>query len=319
MREAIEQFGIEAGLNLTVMATAPYTPQHFTDLIAGMANGTGLDVGTLTRINMIPELIKAGCSMFGAWDQATINGSGGLLQLRALDWDTDGPFQQFPVLINYHPANGTGYDFTTMTWSGLVGAITGYSSSGMAVSEKVWLSYTGIENIVGYPFHYVLSDILQFDMDTDAALSRIASANRTCSIFIGIGDEYNNEFKVVEYGWEDVNIYNDRNFPIYNNHDRFESLVFVDKHVQPSENPCLNSLLHEYYGSLDAATTIKIVSLFQTGDMHIAIYDFNAKAMYVANASPPNTNGTISPAYQQPFIRLDMHQMWNASLANYHP
>ena len=42
------------------------------------------------------------------------------------------------------------------------------------------------------------------------ALSRIASANRTCSIFIGIGDKYNDEFKVVEYSHQTVNIYNDR-------------------------------------------------------------------------------------------------------------
>ena len=42
------------------------------------------------------------------------------------------------------------------------------------------------------------------------ALSRIATANRTCSIFIGLGDLYNDEFKVVEYGWQLVNIYNVR-------------------------------------------------------------------------------------------------------------
>lgn len=58
-----------------------------------------------------------------------------------------------------------------------------------------------------------LQDILQFDMDTDQALSRIATANRTCSIWVGISDHLNNQGKVVGYSNQLVNIYNDRNFP----------------------------------------------------------------------------------------------------------
>jgi hypothetical protein len=42
------------------------------------------------------------------------------------------------------------------------------------------------------------------------AKSRIASANRTCSIFIGVGDKYNNVFNAIEYSHEIVNFFNDR-------------------------------------------------------------------------------------------------------------
>ena len=73
-----------------------------------------------------------------------------------------------------------------------------------------------------------------------------------------------------------------RNFPSYENHDLFESLVFVDKHTQPSADPCLNNLLHKYYGSLDPQVTLQyITAQFQTGDMHIAIYDFENGMMCV--------------------------------------
>jgi isopenicillin-N N-acyltransferase-like protein len=37
--------------------------------------------------------------MFGAWGNATASRGGQLLQLRALDWDTDGPFKNYPVLV----------------------------------------------------------------------------------------------------------------------------------------------------------------------------------------------------------------------------
>ena len=39
---------------------------------------------------MIGELTKGSCSMYGAWGNATQDNKN--LQLRALDWDTDGPF-----------------------------------------------------------------------------------------------------------------------------------------------------------------------------------------------------------------------------------
>lgn len=39
--------------------------------------------------------------MFGAWGTATPNGD--TLQLRALDWDFDGPYRNFPLIVVYHP------------------------------------------------------------------------------------------------------------------------------------------------------------------------------------------------------------------------
>lgn len=48
------------------------------------------------------------------------------------------------------------------------------------VSEKVWDAYTEHKSRFGYAWSLLTQDILQFDVDTDQALSRIATANRTC-------------------------------------------------------------------------------------------------------------------------------------------
>ena len=127
------------------------------------------------------------------------------------------------------------------------------------------------------------------------------------------------------------------NFPSYPNHDLFEGLVFIDKHTQPSSDPCLNTLLHKYYGNIDPMVTLQyITAVFQTGNMHIAIYDFENSLMYVAprvpstflvflfifmcfcdrfvsNALPPNATGYISNAYDNTFIRLNMTELWTVS------
>lgn len=41
--------------------------------------------------------------MFGAWGRA-LPKSNGLLQLRALDWITDGGLQNWPEITVYHPS-----------------------------------------------------------------------------------------------------------------------------------------------------------------------------------------------------------------------
>ncbi len=43
----------------------------------------------------------------------------------------------------------------------MLGSITGMSSSGMGISEKVWDAYTGYQNIWGYVWTFLLQDILQ--------------------------------------------------------------------------------------------------------------------------------------------------------------
>jgi hypothetical protein len=178
--------GIYAALELTYWMTEPYTPAHFYEELRGVADGAKIDFMELVRVQMLPELIQAACSMYGAWGPAIKNGT--LLQLRALDWEVHGPFQQFPVLTVYHPKPGYGHAFSTASFAGFIGAITGYSSAPMGVCEKVWLQYNGTKHRAGVPWHFLLRDILQYDSDIDNALSRIASADRTCSIWIGLGD-----------------------------------------------------------------------------------------------------------------------------------
>jgi hypothetical protein len=98
-------------------------PQHFFDEIQGFADGAGVDPTIILHLNMIPELVKAACSMLGAWGPATAKSTAGLLQLRALDWGLDSPLVNFHQLTIYHPSDGS-RPFATMGWTGFVGAIT---------------------------------------------------------------------------------------------------------------------------------------------------------------------------------------------------
>jgi len=83
-------------------------------------------------------------------------------------------------------------------------------------------------------------------------------------------------FTAVEYSYEEVVIWEEKNQPVYPDHPYIENVLYIDKHPQPSHSPCLPSLLQTYYGSLDAQTAIQyITSQFQTGDMPYMISRIN--------------------------------------------
>ena len=75
---------------------------------------------------MIGELTKGHCSMYGAWGNSTKDGN--TLQLRALDWDIDGPFQDYSQVTIYHSENKLKENsFANVGWVGWIGSISGIS------------------------------------------------------------------------------------------------------------------------------------------------------------------------------------------------
>ncbi len=84
---------------LTAELTAPYTPQYFFEEVptysqlsleslshllsqlqglADAVNDTGVTYKQLLQVQMFPELIKASCTMFGAWGPAIAQCAGEL-------------------------------------------------------------------------------------------------------------------------------------------------------------------------------------------------------------------------------------------------
>jgi len=264
----------------------------------------------IVRVHMFPELISAHCSMVGAWGKATTNVKNGqLLQLRALDWATNGPFQQWPALLVYHPSANNTNDFAIFSFAGFIGTLTGVSSSPMGICEKVWLTYNGTSSRSGIPWHFLLRDILQWDSSVDAAIDRIFQAHRTCSIHVGVGD-IEHKFRVVEYSYQTAIVYDDANYPAYLNHPRMEGLVFINKHTQPSTDPCLGGLLEFFYGNIDAKALIQASAIHETGDTHAAIYDFGNDHLYLTSAGVYDPKRGAVPAYSRPWSQFSMSALW---------
>ncbi|KAL3694171.1 hypothetical protein R1sor_007822 [Riccia sorocarpa] len=283
---SIARFIINAALDATYLLTIKDTPSRFIDEMIGLAQGAQVEYNDVVRIQMIPELLQASCSMLGSWGPATSassnpgegGGNGcGLYQLRALDWDLDAPIFDYQTIIYYHPADGN--SFAIFTWAGFIGCVTGYSGR-LGISEKVWLNHTGSSSRVGMPWHFLLRDVLQQTDNIDDAMRLMATTPRTCSILLGIGSRKDSKFVLVGFSSDTLDLYDDRNFTLItsstpaNESHQFPGVIYVDKYVQPSEDKCMPSVVQSCYGKLDEFTLLDMVAKQQTGALHTALYDF---------------------------------------------
>jgi hypothetical protein len=187
-----------------------YMPAYLIEEMDAMGEGICHTIGAkcnvtemqamVHRVNMLPELIRMACTMFGAWGDATPNGK--LTQIRALDFGS-GPFSNFTVLGVYR-SEGT-RAFATVMYPGMVGAITGVAQDGIGISEKVWMTYDCNPSCLqpghydGEPDVFVLRDILQQAKNRQEAETYMKNAERTFAIFVGVGDFESQRMDIVGY------------------------------------------------------------------------------------------------------------------------
>eukprot|EP01120_Amphizonella_sp_Union-15-10_P000168 TRINITY_DN10204_c0_g1_i1.p1 TRINITY_DN10204_c0_g1~~TRINITY_DN10204_c0_g1_i1.p1 ORF type:complete len:444 (+),score=73.68 TRINITY_DN10204_c0_g1_i1:42-1334(+) len=311
--------GLEGALEAFYFMTKPYTGSYIFEELEGLSAATGIPYSRLVQIHMIGEITKGRCSMYGAWGNS-IPTKNGLLQLRALDWDTDGPYKDHPLITVYHagPNDLNQNTFLNVGFSGWIGSITGMSSSQMGISE-IGVSYPddtfGDENPFGIPFVFLLRDILQFDQSLDDALNRMINAQRTVHLILGVGDGKIPAFRSIQYSHSKMQIMDDNNMMPYNEtwHPRIKDIVYYGMDwICPGYDLKLSEELKDFYGNITAENTIRyITALVQTGDLHVAVYDLTQNKIFASFAAPSWSNDVEKYAYQRQFMEIDTAALWN--------
>jgi len=261
---------------------------------------------------MIAGLTQGDCSMFGAWGQALDPTSKTkTLQLRALDWDMKGPFRDYNQITVYHPNSDNGHAFVNIGYTGFIGGLTGLSQTQLGISE-IGVAYPdssfGEESRIGVPFIFLLRDILQFDYTLDNAISRMATAHRTCDLILGVGDGKLGSFRGFEYSYSNLQVFDDLNMMPYNQtwHPRLTNIVYWGMDwICPSYNLVLSKLLQQYYGKITPEIALRyITAVEKSGDNHLAFYDLTNLGLYVSMAAS-FTEGGSPAAYDRQFSYWD--------------
>lgn len=84
---------------------------------------------------MVPELLKASCSVLGAYGKATPTGK--TIHLRALDWDAHAPMSRWPLIVVYHSTEEGSVPYANFGWPSFIGSITGYNSMKVGIGERL--------------------------------------------------------------------------------------------------------------------------------------------------------------------------------------
>jgi len=321
LAEMIANLGLDVALDFTYELTRHNTGSYFFSEMQGLADGSGQDYKMFRRIHMIGELTKGACSMFGVWGNAIPKG-GSILQLRAFDWDVDGPYKDVPALIVYHTSNN-GHPFVNIGFIGWVGSFSGISSTQMGISE-IGVSFPddtfGSESRVGTPFTFILRDILQFDDTLDDAINRLANAKRTCNLIFGVGDGKLQTVRSFQYSHSVLNVFDDRNLMPYNEtwHPRIKDIVYHGMDwLCPSFNRVLGNQLTRFYGNITAENAIReIIARTQTGNLQVSLYDLTNLILYYSTAAPsgdawlPGSNAE-KYAFERQYYQFDVKLLLN--------
>jgi hypothetical protein len=327
--------GLIGALDLNYDITRIYTPPWYDEELRGVAAGSGVSYENIRRLNLLPELIKAACTVLGAWGRSTV--SSNLLHLRSLDWDEKAPIAKYAAIIVYHPnasyqgyadhfhefykqQYSTSHAFANFGYVGLIGSIGAYNEVSVGLGQKVWIyKEQDITSRFGNPWTYVLRDVVQFSNSIDTALTMLVNAQRTCSIHLGLGESHRNTslsddqsvgFLAIEYSAKEFNVFSWKDMYNTPNHPILEDVVYWDPFVQPSNDPCLGSLLIDHYGHLDAPTIIRnITSLLETGNTLNLVLDYGENAAYLAYSAPDDPQGPVE-AFNRVHTRIDMAKLF---------
>lgn len=137
------------------------------------------------------------------------------MQLRALDWNMDGPFRNYAAVQVFHANKGEGNSFATIGFPGFMGALSGMNDQKLAISE-IGVSYPdasyGKESRIGVPFIFMLREILQFDTTLEQAAHRMKTKRRTCDLILGVGDGKSSQVRGFQYSYSVLTEISDTNF-----------------------------------------------------------------------------------------------------------
>ncbi|CAN5604566.1 acyl-CoA--6-aminopenicillanic acid acyl-transferase [soil metagenome] len=113
-----------------------------------------------------------GCTSFAGWNNKTADSS--LILARNFDFYVGDDFARNKIILLCHPASGI--NFMSVTWPGMIGAVSGMNDAGLAVTINAGTAEAPTKSAT--PISILVREILQYAHNIDEAV-KIASARKT--------------------------------------------------------------------------------------------------------------------------------------------
>jgi hypothetical protein len=139
-----------------------------------------------------PFISRAGCTAFGAWSNATVNGH--LITGRNFDWEAAEVFSRDRVVEMCEPDGGI--PFISLSWAGMAGVVSGMNRAGISVTVNG--APSALPKEIGTPVAIVAREILQNARNLDESLKILRDAKVFVSTIWLVGSRADGKFVVVE-------------------------------------------------------------------------------------------------------------------------
>jgi predicted choloylglycine hydrolase len=139
-----------------------------------------------------PFISRAGCTAFGAWSNATVNGH--LITGRNFDWEAAEVFSRDRVVEMCEPDGGI--PFISLSWAGMAGVVSGMNRAGISVTVNG--APSALPKEIGTPVAIVAREILQNAHNLDESLKILRDAKVFVSTIWLVGSRADGKFVVVE-------------------------------------------------------------------------------------------------------------------------
>ncbi|HEX8546440.1 MAG TPA: C45 family peptidase [Cytophagaceae bacterium] len=163
--------------------------------------------------------LVVGCTSFSAWGTKSEDSS--LIIGRNFDFYVGDKFAENKIVAFTNPDKG--YKFMTITWAGMIGAVSGMNEKGLCLTINA--AKSDIPTHSATPIAILAREILQYAKNIDEAYA-IAKARKTfVAQSIMIGSSEDNRTSIIEKSPKQIGLYSsDTNFIICANHFQSEEL-----------------------------------------------------------------------------------------------
>jgi len=210
----------------------------------------------------LQDLALVGCSSFAAWDSKTPDGK--LILGRNFDFYAGDDFAKNKIISFVKP--NTGIPFMTVTWGGMIGAVSAMNANGLTVTLNAGKSDMPL--VAKTPISLLAREIVQYASTIDEAIAIAKRSNVFVSESIMIGSAADNKAILIEVAPNNFGIYDvaNTNQVICTNH--FQSDAYKDdennsKHILESHSKYRFDKMMELFEDNNTITPQKAVAILR--------------------------------------------------------
>ncbi|WP_394774483.1 C45 family autoproteolytic acyltransferase/hydolase [Flavobacterium sp.] len=149
----------------------------------------------------LQDLALVGCSSFAAWGEKS--GDGNLILGRNFDFYVNDAFAENKIVAFINPKDG--HQFMMVTWSGMIGAVSGMNVEGLTVTINA--SKSKIPLIAKTPISILTREILQHAKNIEEAIAIAKKSEVFVSESIMVGSANDNKAVLIEVSPKKMDVY----------------------------------------------------------------------------------------------------------------